>query len=46
MASQDQSCGALDPLGLPLVTVAVPGVPSDDWLRFEREKHERLLAAA
>jgi DNA-binding transcriptional MerR regulator len=22
------------------------GVPSDDWLRFEQEKHERLLAAA
>jgi DNA-binding transcriptional MerR regulator len=21
------------------------GVPSDDWLRFEQEKHERLLAA-
>ena len=22
------------------------GVPSADWLRFEQEKHERLLAAA
>jgi MerR family transcriptional regulator, copper efflux regulator len=22
------------------------GVPSSDWLRFEQEKHERLLAAA
>jgi len=22
------------------------GVPSDDWLRFEQEKHQRLLAAA
>ena len=21
------------------------GVPSDDWLRFEQDKHERLLAA-
>ena len=21
------------------------GVPSDDWLRFEQEKHQRLLAA-
>jgi MerR family copper efflux transcriptional regulator len=22
------------------------GVPSDDWLRWEQDKHERLLAAA
>jgi len=22
------------------------GVPTEDWLRFEQEKHERLLAAA
>ena len=23
-----------------------PDVPADDWLRFEQDKHERLLAAA